>query len=76
MTEGALCFRPVKPPTTTELEAIIAPIRARIARYLERQGLLVRDDESSRLVLAGDDAVLDGLLGHSITYRMARIHRR
>ena len=72
MTDGALCFQPVKPPTTTELEAIIAHIRARIGRYLERQGLLVRDEETSHLALKiGDDAVLDGLLGHSITYRMA-----
>ena len=30
------------------------------------------DEESSHLALkAGDDAVLDGLLGHSTTYRMA-----
>ena len=72
LTDGALCFRPVKPPTTTEREGIIAHISARIGRYLERQGLRVRDEESSHLALeAWDDAVLDGLLGHSITYRIA-----
>ena len=49
-----------------------AHIGARVGRYLERQGLLVRDVETSYLALeVGDDAALDDLLSHSITYRIA-----
>jgi hypothetical protein len=44
----------------------------RLARYLERQGLLVRDAEHSYLALEGaDEDPMDQLSGHSITYRIA-----
>jgi len=47
-------------------------ISQRVGRYLERQGLLVRDIENSYLQLeALDDSVMNDLLGHSITYRIA-----
>ncbi len=45
---------------------------ARIARHLERRGLLVRDLESSHLTRTpSEDAALEILQGHSITYRIA-----
>ena len=45
----------------------------RIARHLERRGLLVRDDEHDFLTFdASDDSTLDELRSHSITYRIAR----
>ena len=44
-----------------------------MSRFLERQGLLVRDDESAHLTLdAPDDGdLMHTLIGHSITYRIA-----
>lgn len=60
------------PPTPAEFEALLKQITARIARHLERRGLLVRDRESSHLDRApGEDAALEQLQGHSITYRIA-----
>ena len=47
-------------------------IAHRLARYLERQGLLVRDAEHSYLALENsDEDPMDHLRGHSITYRIA-----
>ena len=44
----------------------------RIARHLERRGLLVGDPEHDFLtVAASDDPILDELRSHSITYRIA-----
>lgn len=43
----ALCFRRAQPPTAAELDGLIAHIR----RYLERQGLLVRDVPHLRILL-------------------------
>jgi hypothetical protein len=70
--EGAPQFRRVPPPTAPELEAVLGRIVARIARHLERRGLLVRDVENSYLSAGpGESCALEGLLGHSITYRIA-----
>jgi hypothetical protein len=47
-------------------------IASRVGRFLERQGLLERDAEStclSELVL--DDEPMEALLAHSITYHIA-----
>ena len=44
----------------------------RVARFLERQGLLERDMENSYLTVdAVDDDPMHQLLGRSITYRIA-----
>ncbi len=65
-------FRRVPPPSPTELDAILTVVTARIAGHLERRGLLIRDLESSHLTRApGEDAALEILQGHSITYRIA-----
>lgn len=65
-------FRAVSPPTAAELEALLGQIVGRIARHLERRGLVVRDAENSDLSSGPDeDTALEGLLGHSITYRIA-----
>lgn len=65
-------FRRVAPPTAAELEALLGRIVTRIARHLERRGLLVRDAENAYLGTGPDeDSALEGLLGHSITYRIA-----
>ncbi len=65
-------FRWVKAPTSTELSQLTHTIAHRVSRFLERQGLLVRDDESAYLSLdTGSDDPMDALIGHSITYRIA-----
>ncbi len=70
-----LRFRGVKAPTSDELTHLTHIIAQRVARYLERQGLLVRDCENSYLTAEGVDAdhetPMNHLLGSSITYRIA-----
>lgn len=67
-------FCRVHAPTAAQLQRLLERISQRIGRYLERQGLLVRDSENDYLQLDGlDDEVscMDTLRGHSITYRIA-----
>jgi len=65
-------FRWVKAPTTAELRQLTHTIAHRLARYLERLGLLERDAEHSYLTLDNaDEDPMDQLRGHSITYRIA-----
>jgi hypothetical protein len=68
-------FRCVKAPTSEDLTQLTHTIAHRVARYLERQGLLVRDAGSSYLTAEGVDAdpesPMNHLLGSSITYRIA-----
>ncbi len=68
-------MRWVKAPTSDELTRLTHTIAQRVARYLERQGLLVRDAENSYLSAQGMDAdpdsPLNHLLGSSISYRIA-----
>ena len=61
-------FRWVKAPTSTELMHLSYTIAHRVSRFLERQGLLVRDDEAAYLSMDADDAdPMQSLIGHSIT---------
>ena len=73
--ESATRFAWVKAPTSDELTQLSHTIAQRIARFLERQGLLVRDADNSYLtadaVDSADDDPMHHLLGHSITYRIA-----
>lgn len=60
---------PVLP--TSELNQLSHTIAHRLARYLERQGLLERDAEHGTLSLNhSDEDPMDQLRGHSITYRI------
>ena len=60
------------PPPVVGLEKLVRGISERVGRALERQGLLVRDFESSFLTLdLAEVSGFDDLLGHSITYRIA-----
>ncbi len=62
----------VNAPTASELNTLVATISQRIARHLERRGLLAQDDESSYLTMDWqDDDAMNQLQGHSITYRIA-----
>ena len=64
-------FRRVPPPTRAELDALLATITRRVGRHLQRRGWLTRDAERSHLNLDREETVLDSLLGHSITSRIA-----
>jgi len=65
-------FRWIKAPSSNELTQLTHTIAHRIGRYLERQGLLVRDAEHNHLSLdAADEGPMEHLLGSSITYRIA-----
>ena len=73
VTNGkTFAFRRVKPPTAQEIAQLIANISQRVGRYLQRQGLLVRDIENTYLDLdLGESSAMDDLLGYSISYRIA-----
>jgi len=70
-----LRFRWVKAPTSDELTHLTHTIAHRVARYLERQGLLERDAEHAYLTANDVDedpeSPMNQLLGSSITYRIA-----
>ena len=71
-TEAGLSFRWAKAPTPAALALLVHTRSTRIARHLERRGLLMRDTAHEFLTLAAsEDATLDELRGHSITYRAA-----
>ena len=62
----------MKPPTTEDLDRITHTIAKRVSRYLERAGYLYRDAESEYLDLVPDeDDVMHGIIGASISYRLA-----
>ncbi len=48
---GQLRFHRVNAATTTELKTLVATISQHVAGHLERQGLLVRDNENGYLTL-------------------------
>jgi len=75
-TQGSRArFRWVKAPTSDELTQLTHTIAHRVARYLERQGLLERDAGHTYLTADGMDedpeSPMNQLLGSSITYRIA-----
>jgi hypothetical protein len=65
-------FRRIAVLSAQELQTLVKRIAERIGRALERNGLLVRDCENSFLTFDPTmGGVMDDLLGHSITYRVA-----
>jgi ribosomal protein S27E len=72
---GTSGFHRLKAPTNDELTQLTHTIAHRVGRYLERQGLLMRDTDQSYLtadaVGADNESPMSHLLGSSITYRIA-----
>ncbi len=69
---GKIRFHRIKAPTADELRVLTHRISQRVAKFLERRGLLERDEENSYLALeASGDEAMQQLYGHSITYRIA-----
>jgi ribosomal protein S27E len=70
--EGRLVFVPVPAPSAGELRQLVQCIATRIGRSLERAGLITRDIENAYLAFdPGEESPMHGLLGSSITYRIA-----
>jgi hypothetical protein len=63
---------PIKAPTKSELNSLTHRISQRVACFLEREGLLVTDNDNDYLALDGleDDPMLQ-IHGYCITYRIA-----
>jgi Putative transposase len=69
---GQQSFHRVKAPTYQGLNALVNTLSHRIARCLEKRGLLERDAENTWLTLEqAEDDVLTQLHSHSVTYRIA-----
>jgi len=65
-------FRRSPPPTVEQLHELLQVISQRVARFLERQGILERDEGNSYLNLDGlDEDSLQHIHGYSVTYRIA-----
>ncbi len=71
-THGKTCFYRISAPTKTQLNELVHLISHRVAKFLQRKGLLISDGENDHLSLEGiDDDPMLQIHGHSITYRIA-----
>jgi hypothetical protein len=69
---GKAIFQRTNAPTQEALAQLVHTISHRVARYLERQGILERDEESSYMQLDDiDDDPMQPLIGCSVSYRIA-----
>jgi len=70
--QGLIRFKRTIAPNQQELAILVHSISHRVARYLERQGILERDEENSYLQLDGiDEDPMQQLIGCSVSYRIA-----
>jgi hypothetical protein len=70
--EGRVRFVPVSAPSPEKLSVLVQAIAERLGRSLERSGLITRDMENAYLAFDPTaEESIHGLLGHSITYRIA-----
>jgi len=71
-TSGRYYFRRTGPPTAEQLHVLLHVISERVARFLERKGILERDEGNSYLTLQGlEEDPLQDIHSHSVTYRIA-----
>jgi hypothetical protein len=65
-------FHRANAPSQQELTVLVHTISHRVVRYLEREGILERDEQSSYLNLEDqDEDSMQQLLGCSVSYRVA-----
>jgi hypothetical protein len=64
-------FHMVTPPTVAELEQVLSQIIKRLTRYLERQKIIVKDEDENFQLAIPEEDVLSRLQASSITYRFA-----
>lgn len=68
---GHFAFRRTPPPTVEQLHDLLHQISLRVALFLERRGILERDQDNSYLTLDGlEEAPLLDIHSHSVTYRV------
>ena len=69
---GGFAFHCNKAPTVEQLIELLHIISQRVASFLERRGLLERDEDNSYLTLDGlEEDPMQELHTHSVTYRVA-----
>jgi len=68
---GKTRFQRTNAPSQQELTELVHTISHRVAGYLEREGILERDEENSYLNLEGDEDPMQQVLGCSVSYRVA-----
>ncbi len=69
---GDFAFHYNKAPSVEQLTEVLHTISQRVASFLERQGLLERDEGNSYLTLDGlDEDPMQDIHTHSVTYRIA-----
>jgi ribosomal protein S27E len=68
---GKTRFQQTIAPSQKELTELVHTISHRVAGFLERQGILERDEENSYLNLEGDEDPMQQVLGCSVSYRIA-----
>jgi len=69
---GHYGFHHTPPPTVEQLHDLLHVISERVARFLERRGILERDEDNSYLTLDGlEEDPLQDIHSHSVTYRVA-----
>ena len=64
-------FCPVAGSDANELQRLVEQIASRVGLVLERHGPIERDLEKAWLASDDEAGLLDDLIGHSITYRIA-----
>lgn len=70
--QGKTIFQHIRAPAREELATLVHTISHRVARYLERQCVLERDEENCYLQLEGmDEDPMKQLIGCSVSYRIA-----
>ena len=70
--QGKITFQRTNAPVQEELAILVHTISYRVARFLERQGVLERDEENCYLQLEGlNDDPMQQLIGCSVSYRIA-----
>ncbi len=69
---GKIRFHRTNAPVQQELIELVHTISHRVAGFLEREGILERDEENSYLNLEeGDEDPMQQVLGCSVSYRIA-----
>ncbi len=69
---GKTIFQRTQAPSGEELAPLVHTLSGRVAKFLERQGVLERDAENTYLQLDGmEEDPMQQLLGCSVSYRIA-----
>jgi len=64
-------FHQTPPPTGEELDEVLATISRRVARYLEKKGYLVKEDDEALFRVEEEESAFKKLQAASTTYRLA-----